>query len=106
MFRKEKQMLVLVAMILGGTLLSFAQETERLTLEKAIQMALKNNTNIINSKIDLKIAQKKIWETTAKGLPHVDVKSSYQHLFSVPVLSFPGTELSKTRVPMNPATGI
>jgi outer membrane protein len=106
MFRKKKQMLLLVAMILGGTLLSFAQETEKLTLEKAIQMALKNNTEIINSKIDLKIAQKKIWETTAKGLPHVDVKSSYQHLFSVPVLSFPGTELSKTRVPMDPATGI
>ena len=106
MFRKKKQMLLLVAMILGGTLLSFAQETERLTLEKAIQMALKNNTNIINSKIDLKIAQKKIWETTAKGLTHVDVKSSYQHLFSVPVLSFPGTELSKTRVPMDPGTGI
>lgn len=106
MFRKKKQMLLLVAMILGGTLLSFAQETERLTLEKAIQMALKNNTNIINSKIDLKIAQKKIWETTAKGLPHVDVKSSYQHLFSVPVLSFPGTQLSKTRVPMDPGTGI
>ena len=62
MFRKKKQMLLLVAMILGGTLLSFAQETERLTLEKAIQMALKNNTNIINSKIDLKIAQKKIWK--------------------------------------------
>jgi len=106
MFRKKKQMLLLVAMILGGTLLSFAQENERLTLEKAIQMALKNNTNIINSKIDLKIAQKKIWETTAMGLPHVDVKSSYQHLFSVPVLSFPGTQLSKTRVPMDPATGL
>jgi outer membrane protein len=106
MFRKKKQMLLLVAMILGGTLLSFAQETERLTLEKAIQMALKNNTNIINSKIDLKIAQKKIWETTAMGLPHVDVKSSYQHLFSVPVLSFPSTQLSKTRVPMDPATGL
>jgi len=106
MFRKKKQMLLLVAMILGGTLLSFAQETEKLSLEKSIEMALKKNTNIINSKIDLKIAQKKIWETTAMGLPHVDVKSSYQHLFSVPVLSFPGTQLSKTRVPMDPATGI
>jgi len=106
MFRKKKQTLLLVAMILGGTLLSFAQETEKLSLEKSIQMALKNNTNIINSKIDLKIAQKKIWETTAMGLPHVDVKSSYQHLFSVPVLSFPGTQLSKTRVPMDPVTGL
>ncbi len=106
MFRKKKQMLLLVAMILGGTLLSFAQETVKLSLDKSIQMALQNNTNIINSKIDLKIAQKKIWETTAMGLPHVDVKSSYQHLFSVPVLSFPGTQLSKTRVPMDPATGL
>lgn len=106
MFRKKKQMLLVVAMILGGTLLSFSQETEKLSLEKSIKMALQNNTNIINSKIDLKIAQKKIWETTAMGLPHVDVKSSYQHLFSVPVLSFPGTQLSKTRVPMDPATGL
>jgi outer membrane protein len=106
MFIKKKQMLLLVAMILGGTLLSFAQETEKLSLEKCIKMALENNTNIINSKIDLKIAQKKIWETTAKGLPHIDAKSSYQHLFSVPVMSFPGTELSKTRVAMDPATGI
>jgi outer membrane protein len=106
MFRKKKQMLLLVAMLLGGTFLSYAQDSAKLSLAKSIQMALQNNTNIINSKIDLKIAQKKIWETTAKGLPHVDAKSSYQHLFSVPVLSFPGTELSKTRVPIDAATGI
>jgi len=59
MFIKKKQMLLLVAMILGGTLLSFAQETEKLSLEKCIKMALENNTNIINSKIDLKIAKRK-----------------------------------------------
>ncbi len=106
MFRKMKQMLLLLAMILGGTLLSSAQEPEKLSLEKAVKMALENNTNIINSKLDLKIAQKKIFEITAKGLPHVDLKSNYQHLFTVPVLSFPGTELSKTKVPIDATTGI
>ena len=106
MFIKKKKRLLMVAMMLAGTLLSIAQETEKLSLEKSIKMALQNNTNIINSKLDLKIAQKKIWETVAMGLPHVDVKSSYQHLFTVPVLSFPGTELSKTKVPMDATTGI
>lgn len=106
MLKKRKQMFLLVAMILGGTLLSFSQETVKLTLKDAVDKALKNNTNIVNSKLDLKIAQKKIWETTAMGLPHIDAKSAYQHLFVVPTINFPSTKLSNTYVPIDPNTGI
>ena len=105
MFRNKRQNLLIVAMIVGGTFLSAAQETKKLTLDISIKMALQNNTNILNSKLDLKAAQNKIWEITAMGLPHIDVKSSYQHLFIIPELNFPGTKLSKTKVPYDSSTG-
>lgn len=106
MIKIQTQALLLAAMILVGTLFSFAQKTEKLTLNESIKKALQNNTNILNSKLDLKIAQKKIWEITAMGLPHINLKSSYQHLFVVPTLSFPGTQLSKTRMPIDMNTGL
>lgn len=106
MIRKNDRILLLAAMILGGTLLSFAQEPEKLSLNEAKNMALKNNTNILNSKLDLKIAQKKIWEITAQGLPHINVKSTYQHLFVIPTLNFPSTKLSNTSVPLDYSTGL
>lgn len=106
MIKKQTQSLLLAVMILAGTLFSFAQETEKLTLNESIKKALQNNTNIRNSQLDLKIAKKKIWEITAMGLPHVDLKSSYQYLFVVPTLNFPGTQLSKTQVPIDENTGL
>jgi len=53
-------------------------------------MAFENNTNIRNSNLDMEIARKKIWETTAIGLPHIDSKGAYQYLPVVPSLP-PGT---------------
>ena len=106
MIRKQNRILLLASIFLGGTMVSVAQQTEKLSLDEAIKKALKNNTNIINSKLDLKIAQKKIWETTAMGLPHIDAKAAYQHLFVVPTINFPGTQLSSNHVPIDPTTGI
>lgn len=104
MFRKQKQIYLLGVMFLLGTLAAGAQEPVKLSLQDALKMALQNNTNILNSDLDLKIAQKKVWETTASGLPHFDVKGSYQHIFKVPTLSFGGTELSTARRPFDQAT--
>ncbi|MBL7970812.1 MAG: TolC family protein, partial [Prolixibacteraceae bacterium] len=47
---------------------------------------LQHNTDILNSELDLKMAQKKVWETTASGLPHIDVKSAYVFIPNVPSL--------------------
>ncbi|MDP4238910.1 MAG: TolC family protein [Bacteroidota bacterium] len=106
MLSKLKHILLPAVMILGGTVLSIAQETQGLSLGDAIKMALQNNTNMLNSKLDLQIARKKIEEVTATGLPHIDAKSAYQHLFIVPVLNFPGTQLSDTRVPFDSKTSL
>jgi outer membrane protein TolC len=86
MFRKTKQILLLAIMFLGGTLLTRAQDVTKLSLNDALKMALQNNTNILNSDLDLKIAQKKVWETTAAGLPHIDAKAAYTFYPKVPSL--------------------
>jgi len=105
MFRKHKQILLLVVMFLGGTLFAGAQEPVKLSLQEALKMALQNNTNILNSDLDLKIAQKKVWETIATGLPQINAKGSYSHIFKVPTLNFGGkTVLSDQLVPWDPIT--
>ena len=105
MFRKQKQILLLAVMILSGAMTAFAQEPVKLSLQEALKLAMQNNTNILNSELDLKMAQKKVWETTASGLPQVSGKGSYSHIFKVPTLSFGGrTVLSDTEVPWDPTT--
>ena len=105
MLRKQKQILLLAAIFLFGTFAANAQETVKLSLQDALKMALKNNTEILNSDLDLKIAQKKVWETIATGLPQIDATGNYQHIFKVPTLSFGGkTVLSNTEVPWSDAT--
>ena len=46
------------------------------TLEQAQKYAAENSPVLKNSNLDLKIAEKKVWETTAMGLPHVSAKAS------------------------------
>lgn len=84
---RTKQLLAsLLCLILAGILPTSAQETSKLSLDDALKMALTNNANILNSELDLKIAQKKVWETTATGLPHVNAKSAYTFYPKVPKL--------------------
>lgn len=88
MFGKIKQMLLVILMFPLGIFNLSAQEPINLSLEDAVKMALERNTNILNSELDLAIAQKKIKETIAMGLPHIDLKSAYTFLPKVPTLSF------------------
>ena len=68
-----------------------------LSLKDAQEYALKNNMTIKNARVDLEIAKKKIWETTAMGLPQLNAAAAYSHIFKVPEVSFPGTILSNSR---------
>jgi outer membrane protein TolC len=79
--------------------------TTTLTLKQAQEYAIKNNANSRNSTLDMEIAKKKIWETTAFGLPQVNAQANYQHLFTVPELSLGGsTYLATTLPPGTPIT--
>jgi outer membrane protein len=69
------------------------------SLKQAQDYAILNNVNAKNSVIDMKLARKKIWETTAIGLPQINAQANYQHLFKVPVLSLGGTTTLATNLP-------
>jgi outer membrane protein len=52
----------------------------RFSLAEAKDYALKNSPVVKNSALDLDAAKKKIWETTAIGLPQVGTKLSYSYM--------------------------
>jgi outer membrane protein len=70
----------------------------KFSLKEAQEYALINNTSAKNSELDLKLAKKKIWETTAIGLPQINAKANYQHLFKVPELSLGGSSFLGTNL--------
>jgi outer membrane protein TolC len=86
MFKINLQAFLTTVLLLYGIQAVKAQDTLRLSLNDARRMAMERNTNIINSKIDVKMAEKKIWETTAIGLPHIDGKGAYSYIPKVPTL--------------------
>jgi len=73
--------------------------TTSLSLKQAQEYAIKNNASAKNSAVDMEIAKKKIWETTALGLPQINAQANYQHLFTVPELSLGGTTFLATNLP-------
>jgi Outer membrane protein len=106
MFKKTCALLLTTGMFLFESFAVKAQDPVKLSRQEALKMALQYNTDILNSELDLKMAQKKIWETTASGLPHIDGKGAYQHIFKIPSMSFGGgMELSKTKVPFDASSG-
>jgi len=53
------------------------------SLKQAQDYALQNSPSVKNAKIDIEIAKKKIWETTAIGLPQVTSKLSYSYMITM-----------------------
>jgi len=92
---------VLLAMALHGS----GQDTVELSLQEARQFAMENNRNIKNAELEVKIAQKEIWETTASGLPQIDAQVSYQNIFEVPTAQFPQTVIRKNPSDQLPVMG-
>jgi outer membrane protein len=109
MFGKIKQLLLVLLIFPVGIFNLSAQEPIKLSKEEAVKMALDKNTSIMNSELDLEIAQKKIKETIAMGLPHVDLKSAYSFLPKVPSIVFgdnPNAEPIQLGVKNNVTTDI
>jgi outer membrane protein TolC len=80
-------MLLLIGIVIRGS----GQENKepiRLSVTDAQLYALQNNRAVQSSKIDIKSAEKKIWENLAFGLPQINVAANYLHQFKVPELSF------------------
>ena len=80
----KMKILVISALLLSQV--SFAQESSTsFTLEEAEEYGVNNNEKVKNALLDIEIARKKVWETTAIGLPQVSAKGEFQQLLDIPV---------------------
>ena len=64
-------------------------DTLRLSVEKAQSYAMEHNTEMKNARLDVKIADEEVWETTARGLPQVSGSGSYNNNLSLTTQLFP-----------------
>jgi len=61
----------------------------RFTLKEAQAYAISHSTETENARIDILMAKKKTWETTAIGLPQVSGKVSYTNMLKIPTTLIP-----------------
>lgn len=105
-----KRKCILLLLFLGFVFKGFTQNTDTKTvntsfsLEEAVKYAIENGYDVKSKKIDLGVAKKKIWETTAMGLPQISGTVAYQHTFKVPEMSF-GYALDPNALPSGTLTG-
>ena len=60
-----------------------------LSLEQAQNLALQRNKQVLNAQLDILKAKKKVWETTAMGLPQVNGNFSHNYNIDIPVTLIP-----------------
>lgn len=66
------------------SLIGYAQEQSSFSLAEAEEYGVNNNAKVLNAMLDYEAAQKKIWETTAIGLPQVNASGNFQNLIDIP----------------------
>lgn len=78
----KHQFLIPVIFILLIPFCSLGQQdsTLNLTLKDAQEYAVVNNLTLENARLDIEAAEKKVWETTAIGLPQINGNIDYQYI--------------------------
>ncbi len=84
-----KKTILTFASIFLISLTMLAQNTIHFTLEEAINHGLLYNTTVKNALSDIEIAQKKVHETTAIGLPQVNAKISNTNYLNIATTLMP-----------------
>lgn len=87
-YKMSKKTLFLLAGGLFGLVSLTAQpvvaDTQSMTLQQAIDYALKNSPSLANAKIDVTLANKKVKEIQAIGLPQVSATGSFMQYGTIP----------------------
>lgn len=84
------KLLIFTILTFLGIQLSAQENTKNtFSLKEAQDYAVLNNANVKNAQLDQIIAKKKVWETTAMGLPQVSGAVDYSNTLSeLPTISF------------------
>jgi outer membrane protein TolC len=79
MEKKIQRIIVLAVLICLAVNFSFlyGEDFEQLSLDEAVKIALEYNIMTKNARLDIDAARKKIWETTAIGLPQISLSATY-----------------------------
>ncbi|MFW6309605.1 MAG: TolC family protein [Prolixibacteraceae bacterium] len=90
MNRKIKSLMQLFAFVLAMPLVSAQPDSSGFSLEEAQQYAIENSYVLQNSRHDVTIAQKEVWQAISTGLPQVSGTANYNMFLSLPVSLIPG----------------
>lgn len=86
----DRKLITIVFLLFACTCLNAQTgQKQSFSLKQAQDYAMKNNLTIKNSRLDVEMAKKKMWEYTAIGLPQVQASASYQHFFDIPTSLLP-----------------
>lgn len=86
---KIKMYLLFLAMGVATFGANGQEESSSFSLLKAQQFAMENSYVLHNTKQDITIAQKKVWETITIGLPQVSGSANYNMFLNLPVSLLP-----------------
>jgi len=74
-------------------------DIQELSLKEAQAYAVKHSTATQNARLDVAMAKKKIWETTAAGLPQISASASYMNNLQIPTTLIPAEFLDPDAEP-------
>jgi len=87
--RKCGIVLLLWGVLVLGVAAEEVDSPRSFTLEEVQEYALKHSRDAHAARIDVDRARRKVWETTAVGLPQVDAAVSYQYYPNIPTTLLP-----------------
>ncbi len=88
---KHKLIITILTLIFLPYIITAQENTEALSLSvsEAMEYAINQNLSLKNVRLDIDKADKRVWETTAIGLPQINGKVEYQHIpGDIPTASF------------------
>lgn len=99
----KRTYITMVLGLMGIILLGQDQEADTLffSLSKSLEYAMENNLNAENSRLEVDIADQRVWETAAQGLPQVDASVNYNYninLATTLIPDFLGDPMDKIEV--------
>jgi outer membrane protein TolC len=94
---------ILIFITILYPVVSSGQDTLKFSVAEAQAYAVRNNRTVKSSRVDIELANKKIWENLAEGFPQINLNANYLHQFVVPEISI-GPYLDKNLLPDGPLT--
>ena len=87
---KIQRIIPLSILLLSASLCGSAQNSEAVTLEKAVQLALQNNPELRSARLEAEKADERVHEAWGNTMPSIDIAGQYGRALKKPVFFLPG----------------